>query len=372
MKTSHLFTYDFRPGHVYHIPLSPHNVMLDVGYQCNLRCQFCYNHDGQFKSSPPNVDIIKRILESLALCGVREVLYLGGEPLLFEKFDEILKKGIECNLTQRIVTNGLLLDEKMAVFLAEHRIEVGVSVCGTTPDTHDSLTQCPGAFDRVMDAMECLHVNRASWFVQYTPTRGHAELLSLVDLLQRSFGKGFSFIDINRLLPRGVGAFVAERVFPSEDELWNVLRDIALLAGVGIQSRVESVPHCWVHSRASCDGLPKKDVESILRCIRPCYMAINQIALDPLGCMKLCPGATSFSSSLLEVSLNKIWESHPLLKQRREFAFLPRCCIDFGTKKACPNFYACGGGCKMAAKGEEPRPGKADPLIVPVATTYMA
>lgn len=363
MKTSHLFTYDFRPEHVYHIPNAPHNVMLDVSYQCNLRCRFCYNHQDQFSRPFSKIDQIKRILDILISWGVKEILYLGGEPLLFPYFADVIHHGSKFDLVQRVVTNGTLVNERIAKLFRRCHVEVGVSLHGIEPASHDLLTRRPGSFLRAVQAMECLEENGVTWFLQYTPTRGDARLLPVAQWLLSFFDKNFVFMDINRLLPMGTGAIEQDKLFPTEEEWWQIIRDIALVTEMNISVRVESVPHCWVHSRAKTDGLSEQNIRRILAAIRPCYMAINQIAIDPQGRFKICPGASAFSPSILEIPPQDIWNDHPVLTTRRKLQFLPACCINYSQEVACPNFYACGGGCKMANKKTKPTIGSLDPLI---------
>jgi radical SAM protein with 4Fe4S-binding SPASM domain len=340
--------------------------MFDIGYKCNLRCRFCYNCLEQFIQDFPDIELTKDILKILKNWGVKEILYLGGEPLLSPFFCDIISYGNQLCFKQRVVTNGTLIDVNWAKLFKKYQMEVGISIHGINSAAHDALTQRPGSFEKAVNAIKLLAYYDVSWFLQYTPTHGHANLLSIALWAHNSFNKKPAFIDINRLLPKGIGALEQDNIFPTEKEWWTVIKEIALVPiETNISVRVESVPYCWVFSHAKYDNLSKQDIQRILAAIRPCYMAINQIAIDPQGCLKICPGTSAFSPSILEVDPQEIWKNHPVLQNRRKLQFLPTCCIDYHKNKSCKYFYKCGGGCKMANNVQSNLAvGGPDPLIL--------
>jgi len=362
MKVKHLFTYDIIPGNVYNIPDVPHSVFWDLSYKCNLRCRFCYNDSELFLQSNPSKENTSKIMDILADWGVREILYLGGEPLLYPGFKSIIQHGALHSINQRIVTNGTLLNDSISSFLYEHNVEVGVSLHGIDEQTHDKMAQLSGAFNLVMSGIESLINNRVPWFLQYTLTRVNSTILSVANWLKDNYGDNARYIDINRLLPRGVGANNKDTIFPLEEEWWRSIQDIPRIYDLGISARVESIPHCWIRTLARRDGVSKIDMKRIISSVRSCYLAINQIAINPQGKFKLCPGSTDFSESIVNVSPRLIWKHHPILLERRRLEFLPSCCINYEKKTICDHFYSCGGGCKMSICGKEPRIGASDPL----------
>ncbi len=360
MKTRHLFTHDVRPGHLYRIPEAPDNVMLDLTWACNHRCVFCYNPAANSRRGHPPTATTEAILRVLAEWGVREVLYLGGEPTLHPGFDEIIDLGASLELEQRVVTNGGRIDQQRARHLAELGVEVGVSLHGSEAAIHDGLTKVPGSFQQAMQGLDELVTGGAGVFVQYSPTRLDEDgLPALAELLGRRWDSVIRFIDVNRLLPYGEGRGNGRDVVVDEEGWWEVLRDAGRLGGGGWRMRVESVPRCWVRTRAEGNSLDADVLEAILSTLRPCYIGGNQLALDPEGRLKLCPGGPPLGPSILEGDPRRLWKEHPLLVERRELRFLPEECVDYEMGRLCDEFYECGGGCRAAAGVQ---PGAADPL----------
>jgi len=355
MKTKHLFTYDIRPGHLFNIPSCPDNVMFDLTWKCNYRCSFCYiPHDDRKLGHPP-WEVTEAILHKLAEWGVREVLYLGGEPVIHPKFDEVIELGSRLGLSQRVVTNASRISSSRANLLAEHDVEVGVSLHSAYASVHNHLTGTRQGFQKATKALDLLVYAGARAFVQYSPTRlDPAGLKKLADFLRSHYSEGVRFIDVNRLLPFGEAAQDKAQVVLDASGWWNVLKIVGELVLSGWTIRVESVPHCWVRDRGSSEGLPNEIVEAVLSTLRPCYMGINQLALSPLGLIKVCPGGPPTAHAILDAKPDQLWKEHPDLVARRVLSFLPQRCLDYRSIKICNYFYDCFGGCRSASGHSSP------------------
>lgn len=361
MKTKHLFTYDIRPGHLFHIPDCPDNVMFDLTWKCNYRCSFCYNPRENCTLGHPPWEITKAILHKLAEWGVREVLYLGGEPMLHPKFDAVIELSAQLGLSQRVVTNASRINKARAQLLAANDVEVGVSLHSADASVHNALSGTRRGFQRTTKALALLSDAGVGSFVQYSPTRlDPGGLKHLADFLREHYGNGIRFIDVNRLLPFGEAAQDKGQTVLDADGWWNVLKIVGELVSSGWTVRVESVPHCWVCDRAEIEGLPTEIIEAILSSLRLCYMGINQLALDPWGFIKACPGGPSTTLGLVETASNQLWKEHPALLSRRLLSFLPQACLNYESRKICSQFYDCLGGCRSASGRSSP---DFDPLI---------
>ncbi len=367
MKTKHLFTYDIRPGHLFHIPDCPDNVMFDLTWKCNYRCSFCYNpHEDQRLGHPP-WKITEAILRKLAEWGVREVLYLGGEPMLHPKFDAVIELGARLGLSQRVVTNASRINERRAHLLDAHNVEVGVSLHSANASVHNHLTGTRQGFQKAANALAVLIEAGVRSFIQYSPTRlDPGGLNNLATFLRACYGEAVRFIDVNRLLPFGEAAQDKAQVVLDANGWWNALKIVGDLVLSGWTIRVESVPHCWVRERAAREGLRNEVVEAILSSLRPCYMGINQLALSPLGLIKSCPGGSPTAYSLLESVPEQLWKEHPALVARRSLSFLCHPCVDYESPMVCVYFYDCLGGCRSASGRSIPSSDPLEPGASPV------
>jgi len=116
-----------------------------VGAACNLRCNYCYYLDKQAlhngrKSFVMSDDLLEKyIIQHIEATTDDPISFSwhGGEPLIagiktFRKIVTLQKKHkpAECTVINGIQTNGTLIDEEWASFLAEENFIVGLSIDG--------------------------------------------------------------------------------------------------------------------------------------------------------------------------------------------------------------------------------------------------
>jgi uncharacterized protein len=113
---------------------------------CNFKCTYCYEHHDSSYMSP---EIAERTVDwafnqaALADAGGVSFSFFGGEPLLaFPSFKRVVLHAETTAATSgrvarfRMNTNGSLIDDEVAAFLAEHKVGLDISLDGdqTTND----------------------------------------------------------------------------------------------------------------------------------------------------------------------------------------------------------------------------------------------
>lgn len=150
-----------------------------VGSACNLACDYCYYLDrksGPGRSPSPMMD--EDVLKAL-ITGIRDASndsdavfsWHGGEPTLagleyFRKITAMQKRLIPPpqRFLNGIQTNGTLLNEEWARFLASESFYVGISLDGPRR-FHDAFRKTRGghsAFDRTLKGLRLLQKHRVS------------------------------------------------------------------------------------------------------------------------------------------------------------------------------------------------------------------
>lgn len=97
------------------------------------------------------------------------VKFGGGEPLLHCNFKETIAYYRSKGLFLSLSTNGFLIDELMADFLAENQIKTTISIEG--PENIDSIIRGKGHFQRALKALECLQRHHVDVALRVTFTR---------------------------------------------------------------------------------------------------------------------------------------------------------------------------------------------------------
>ena len=126
-------------------------LCLHVAHDCNLRCNYCFASQGDFKGdrSLMSLEVGKRALEFLIEhSGNRrnlEVDFFGGEPLMnFDLVKELVQYGRSLEKDHNkhfrftITTNGVLLDRDKMDFINEHMDNVVLSLDGRK-ETNDNM-----------------------------------------------------------------------------------------------------------------------------------------------------------------------------------------------------------------------------------------
>jgi len=129
------------------------NMYLLLNEGCNLVCNYCFFEGGFVKRPPLNpmslpfakeaIDFYSKIIKKVDPVVISEkqklINFYGGEPLLNRKvfegaviyISELMKKGdLPLDTRLSLNTNGTVMDDKLAKFIAKHKIEVGVSIDG--------------------------------------------------------------------------------------------------------------------------------------------------------------------------------------------------------------------------------------------------
>jgi uncharacterized protein len=136
---------------------------------CNLKCKYCFYHSIAENRVVPSYGMMDNdTLETLVSKALRYADYSctfafqGGEPTLvgldfYRKLIELIKtynvKNIDIHYA--IQTNGLLINDEWARFLAQNKFLVGISLDGTK-NIHDSMridARGRGSFNGVMNTV---------------------------------------------------------------------------------------------------------------------------------------------------------------------------------------------------------------------------
>jgi len=98
----------------------PLEVKLQITEKCNYSCNFCFNRQGNPKtSSEMPKETAKKIISKLALEGIEKVRFTGGEPLLHPNLFELVSFAKSKGLSTMLNTNLSLLPKSKAKKLGQ-------------------------------------------------------------------------------------------------------------------------------------------------------------------------------------------------------------------------------------------------------------
>lgn len=151
-----------------------------TGTLCNLACLHCFISCGPKNDNHPmmSVEQVQKAIEAALEEGVKEFYFTGGEPFMHPQIRELIDLAL-AHGPLSVLTNGLLIDEELAHWLAQrfrssrYSFDLRISLDGTTAKENDAI-RGRHTFEKILGAVERLV--RAGLNPVITVTTCHAEL----------------------------------------------------------------------------------------------------------------------------------------------------------------------------------------------------
>lgn len=331
---------------------TPRSVDIEITGRCNLRCKYCshFTSGSDVGEDLPTGEWLK-FFDELRNCSVMEVCLQGGEPFIREDFKELLEGVVRSRMRFSILTNGTLITEDMAAFLAStgRCNSVQVSIDGSMPITHDSFRGA-GSFRRAANGLKLLLKHRISSSVRVTIHRRNVrDLEKLSTLLLEDVGlPGFStnsagYLGLCRKNTQQVQLTVEERCLAMRD-LLRLTRKypgrISATAGPLAEART------WLDMegarRAGAKTLP--DGGYLTSCGGP----MTKLGIRADGVIVPCTQISGIELGRINRdSLTDVWRNNEELNLFRDRSSIPL--ADFDYCRECEYVAFCRGGCPATA-----------------------
>ncbi len=341
---------------------TPKSVDIDITDRCNLRCKYCYffTSPADIKTDLPLEEWL-RFFEELKHCAVTEVCLAGGEPFIREDLKDILEGIIRNRMRFSILSNGTLITEEMARYLAStpRCNYVQVSLDGSGPETHDAC-RGSGAFDMAVAGLRRLQKHKVSVAVRMTIHRKNVrDLEAAARLLLEDLG--LSGFGTNSAGHMGLCQKNKEQVELTTEERELAMRTlielnkkyggrISATAGPLAEGRMWS--EMERARRAGLASLPEGGRLTACGCI------FTKIAVRTDGVIVPCNMLSHIELGRINRDrLDEVWRNHPELWKLRERRFIPLTRFEFC--RGCEYLNYCTGNCPALAyslRGEVDHP----------------
>lgn len=213
-------------------------LIIKLTSYCPLRCTYCYDFD---ETDPVDIsleDLERTLTEAIGLAAPEglQVCFHGGEPL--SKF-QWLERGVchaEAEARRQgksigfhVQTSGAVMNERIAGFLAEHRVSIGLSLDGP-PAVNDIIRIMPDGggssaiVDRQLQRFSELFRRQATILC----TVSRLNVGSLEKVVLHFASRGFRAIDFSLFAPIGRGQCNSQMEFDAPDYVAAMQRIVAL------------------------------------------------------------------------------------------------------------------------------------------------
>jgi radical SAM protein with 4Fe4S-binding SPASM domain len=155
----------------------PLHVQFEVTSRCNFACQHCYVNQPmaskKARRSELTTEEVYRLLDEMAESSILWLNFTGGDPFVRSDFMDIYRYANNKGFIISIFTNGARITPEIVDMLAEFPPagNIEITLYGTTPETYETLTRVPDAFDQVMRGIELIKERNLSLRVKTVITR---------------------------------------------------------------------------------------------------------------------------------------------------------------------------------------------------------
>jgi len=330
-------------------------LYLIVTDECNLRCRYCFIHNGMpkhyvrgtmgwdtaqkavdmffanIRSNPPVFDDM-----------VKMIIFYGGEPLLnfplIQRVVEYVESKYAAELREladgfcfSVISNGTAITEDIARFIGSHpNISVAISLDGPR-DVHDSERVTAGgrgSFDDAMRGYRLLTEIGGRKNISVSCTIGEHNIDRLEDLLTMQKEHGFLTVNMNSLLDTKAG-FVPKSY---------MVKVSKRMIEYFVKAREQGVYEDRIMRKIKC--FTEKRVHPF-----DCQATGSQVVCSPDGKLGICHEGIGMKNFFFaDVSRDFRFHQHPVITEwkRRTPLHMPQCA-------ACPAIGVCGGGCAYGA-----------------------
>ncbi len=324
---------------------STFGIYLVTTTDCQLRCPYCYEQNinqKQFLNIAMADKIIlwcQKYIERNKQCKKLRVILYGGEPLLNKRIIKYILPQLHQTAQRnnllfdtQIVTNGVLLNPQMALFLARHNLDrIQITIDGP-PKIHDKRRigkNGKGTFDRIFQNILNISsmgiIKKISIRINFDKNNISAihELLDILALhkLQDKVDLSFGIITLTSC---------------SEPKRKYKKNYIDLY---GFSDSENAEKYLWLCKEAKERGftIPKEFMLGPWCSTR----AIHSVVIEPNGSLLKCFSGVGRKEFIFGDINSKFTCNDPRFS---DFAYLKEC-----LQKECPYLPICGGGCRFEA-----------------------
>ncbi|MDO4685175.1 MAG: radical SAM protein [Corynebacterium sp.] len=173
---------------------APIAVLLELTYNCNLRCKHCMaDNSGASYVGIRSLPVIApgefttdqwlATIDELADAGVLIVYLSGGEPMMHPGFSDILQRVHDRGMMACLLTTATKINESNIDLIAAHCQKVEANLDGPDAESYDYFRGVKGAFEDTLSGIRLLTARNIPTRVNITVTKLTAPYISdIVDL----------------------------------------------------------------------------------------------------------------------------------------------------------------------------------------------
>ncbi|PYX51555.1 MAG: hypothetical protein DMG79_02820 [Acidobacteria bacterium] len=293
----------------------PLQVSIEVTRRCPLECLHCYNNlpmsDMEAKGRELSKEEHFRMLDELVEMGCFWLLYTGGEIFARKDFLEIYTYAKKKGFLITLFTNGTLINEAIADYLAEWPpFSIEITLYGRTRETYEALTAISGSYDRCLRGIRQLKERGLPLKLKTVATSiNKHEVLAMRQFAEQELGVEFK-----------VDGQINPRIDCSQSPL------AVRLTAEEVVALDFSVPKVMSEYRT----LAKKDLENPpslaqIDTVYFCGGGMNSFAINAYGEIGICVISQQETFGTRAAGVKEVWEKSLLQLRNRKRTRATKC-----------------------------------------------
>lgn len=292
----------------------PHVIAWNLTRRCNLACAHCYISAGSWHTEEGELsteECLRIADEILSISPAPMFILSGGEPLVREDLETIVRHATEGGATVVVGTNGIGLTKVRIESLMDAGVRgVAVSVDSLDSGYHDRFRHGQAALEDTLAAVKRLRKARLDFVVQTTLTRGNRG--EIPRLAEWAAGAGAVCFNVYFLVATGRGVRM-RGLEPEQNE--EVLAELARLQREyrgTLMIRSKCQPQIMRHVYDTDPSSPLLNYGT--RC--PC--GVQYCRITPEGKLTPCPYLPVVAGDLRRQPFAEVWRESAVFARIRE------------------------------------------------------
>ncbi|MCL5018550.1 MAG: radical SAM protein [Candidatus Pacearchaeota archaeon] len=261
-------------------------LILHTTYECNLGCNHCYINAGSKKDNEMDSSELSKIVKEFGEMGGLCVDLSGGEALLKNKIEDVIKTAREQKLRTVVLSNAVNLDSNQLENISPYIDGMAVGLDGLYSSNDDIRGK--GSFEKTVKGLEKIAETgiELSLTTLITP-ESIPQLTQFPEFISKYGGKSWSLV-----MPRLSGRFMKEKSKIEKTYLlWEEVKNKGLLKELQIESKKYNISVVLDHilvpgAKRKIEETSKNFVYDIYNKGRACWD--NTITIMPNGDVKCC------------------------------------------------------------------------------------
>lgn len=131
-------------------------ICWNITSRCNQNCKYCHRF---LKIKDLNYEQNLYILNNLYNSSVNSVTWTGGEALLLDRIDDLLKHSFKKGIKNKIITNGKLLTKERIDKIYKYLDSITLSIDSVDGDINYTLGRGRNHFQEIKDILDYIKLN---------------------------------------------------------------------------------------------------------------------------------------------------------------------------------------------------------------------